>query len=447
MRMKLITLAIVNSIFLLPFTIQAREWSLTECIQYALKNNITLQKSKLVQQSAQEDFYQSQSALLPSISASTTHGITYTPFQETGTTTVANGYVQSSVNKLSYNGTYGVTADWTLWNGNRNKNQIKLSSNLVKQAEANVEISAYSIQEQIAQLYVQILYSQEAIAVNKQSLLTSKKNEERGKEMYEVGKMSKADLAQLTAQRATDEYNVIASESTLKDYKRQLKQILELTDNETFEVTGFQATHEQALQEIPSVNSVYMAALETRPEIKYAKLIIEGSDLSIKMAKAQNLPTIGLTGSVATNTSSLSNNAWGTQLKTNFYTAAGVTLSIPLLDNRVRKTAIHKALIDKHGYQLDLRNKQTLLYSNIENYWLQATNNQNKYKAALISVKSETESYELLSEQFRLGLKNIVELMTGKTNLVTAQQNELQSKYLTILNISLLKFYETGELK
>lgn len=96
---------------------------------------------------------------------------------------------------------------------------------------------------------------------------------------------------------------------------------------------------------------------------------------------------------------------------------------------------------------LDLRDKQTTLYSNIENYWLEATTNQNKFKAAQTSVKSQQESFDLLSEQFRLGLKNIIELMTGKTNLITAQQNELQSKYLTILNIDLLNFYKTGELK
>ena len=64
-----------------------------------------------------------------------------------------------------------------------------------------------------------------------------------------------------------------------------------------------------------------------------------------------------------------------------------------------------------------------------------------------MSTQSAKDSYELLSEQFRLGLKNIVELMTGKNNLLTAQQNELQSKYLTILNLNMLSFYKTGELK
>ena len=83
----------------------------------------------------------------------------------------------------------------------------------------------------------------------------------------------------------------------------------------------------------------------------------------------------------------------------------------------------------------------------MENYWLQAVTNQNKFKAAQVSTQSAQVSYDLLSEQFRLGLKNIVELMTGKDNLLKAQQNELQSKYLAILNLNMLNFYKTGELK
>jgi outer membrane protein len=96
---------------------------------------------------------------------------------------------------------------------------------------------------------------------------------------------------------------------------------------------------------------------------------------------------------------------------------------------------------------LDMKDKQTTLYSTVENYWLQAVTNQNKFKAAQVSTQSALVSYDLLSEQFRLGLKNIVELMTGKDNLLKAQQNELQSKYLAILNLNMLNFYKTGELK
>jgi len=94
-----------------------------------------------------------------------------------------------------------------------------------------------------------------------------------------------------------------------------------------------------------------------------------------------------------------------------------------------------------------LRDQQTNLYSTIENYWLQAVNNQAQYKSAKVSTQSAQTSYDLLSEQFRQNLKNTIELMNGKDALMKAQQAELQAKYLTILNINMLNFYDSGMLK
>lgn len=425
----------------------ARQWTLKDCIDYALANNISLRKTKLQEYSALEDVKQSQSALLPSLSFSTSQNGTYRPWPEAGKATVDNGYVQSSIDKIYYSGSYSVNGNWTVWNGGRNTNTVKLNKLAAEQARLDSAETANSIQEQIAQLYVQILYSNDAINVCKESLETSKINENRGKDMFEVGKISKADLAQLTAQRAQDEFNVIEAESNMRNYKRQLKQLLQITDDEEFDTAIPQTTDEMALCEIPALNEVYAATLNIRPEIKNAKLGIESSDLSIKIAKAQKLPTIDLNAGVSTNTTTMSDNKWGQQLKNNVNVGAGFTVSIPLFDNRSSKTAVNKAKIQRENYILELRDKQTTLYSTVENYWLQAVINQNKFKAAKVSTESAKASYELLSEQFALGLKNIVELMTGKNNLLTAQQNELQSKYLAILNIDMLKFYETGNLK
>lgn len=425
----------------------ARQWTLKDCIDYALANNISLRKTKLQEYSALEDVKQSQSALLPSLSFSTSQNGTYRPWPEAGKATVDNGYVQSSIDKIYYSGSYSVNGNWTVWNGGRNTNTVQLNKLAAEQARLDSAETANSIQEQIAQLYVQILYSNDAINVCKESLETSKINENRGKDMFEVGKISKADLAQLTAQRAQDEFNVIEAESNMRNYKRQLKQLLQITDDEEFDIAIPQTTDEMALCEIPALNEVYASTLNIRPEIKNAKLGIESSDLSIKIAKAQKLPTIDLNAGVSTNTTTMSDNKWGQQLKNNVNVGAGFTVSIPLFDNRSSKTAVNKAKIQRENYILELRDKQTTLYSTVENYWLQAVINQNKFKAAKVSTESAKASYELLSEQFALGLKNIVELMTGKNNLLTAQQNELQSKYLAILNIDMLKFYETGNLK
>lgn len=305
-------------LMLLPVTVEAREWTLHDCISYALQNNISLQKSRIQHLSAMEDVKQSKAQLLPSLSASTSQNVSYNPWPESGAYMIAGDKVQSNVDKFYYNGSYSVMGNWTVWNGNRNHNQVKLNKVTADQAALDSATTANSIQEQITQLFVQILYSKEAVEVNKATLETSKKNEERGKEFVKVGSMSKADLAQLTAQRAQDEYSVVQAESNLRDYKRQLKQLLQITDQDDFDVVADAPADETALQAIPGVTSVYEAALGIRPEIKNAKLGIESSDLQIKIAKAQWMPTVGVNASVSTNTTSMNDNNWGTQLKNNF---------------------------------------------------------------------------------------------------------------------------------
>ena len=447
--MKKIGMTCLAGLFLLSMSTEcmAKQWSLKDCIDYALANNIQLQKAKLQEYSALEDVKQSQSALLPSLSLSTSQNVSYNPWPERGSAMIAGNKVQSDVKKVYYNGSYSLSGNWTVWDASKRQNTVKLNKLAAQQANLDSATTANSVLEQIAQLYVQILYSNEAISVSKESLKTSQTNEERGKTMLSVGKMSKADLAQLTAQRAQDEYNIVEAESNLRNYKRQLKQLLQIADDEEFDVAIPATTDDMALANVPALNDVYTSSLEQRPEIKNAKLGIESSDLSVKIAKAGKMPTIGLNAGLSTNTTSMSSNAWGTQLKNNLILGGGVTVSIPLFDNRQTKTAVNKAMIQKQNYLLDLQDKQTTLYSTIENYWLQAVTNQNKFKAAHVSTESAQASYDLLSEQFKQGLKNIVELMTGKTNLLQAQQNELQSKYLAILNLNMLEFYKTGEIK
>ena len=419
-----------------------QKWTLRDCIDYAMQNNITLKQSQLNKQTTTETLKQSQAALLPSLSGSTNQSFGYKPWLNTSISTVTNGTVNTSMRKTYYNGTYGINASWTVWNGNQNHNQVKANKLSEQQAELTVEQTANTIQEKIAQLYVQILYQTEAIDVCKQSLETSKKNEERGREMVEVGKMSKADLAQLSAQRAADEYDLVLAESNLANYKLQLKQQLEITGDQSFDIDVTAANDQQALTTIPAMTDVYEQALLLRPEIKYTELALKASEVQLKIAKAGHLPTVSLTGGLGTSTSSNNSKEWGQQIQTNFDASAGIGVSIPIFDQRKAKTAVNKANIQRELALLDQQDKQKKLYATIEGFWLDAQTNQQKFRAASATVESEQQSYDLLQEQFNLGLKNIVELMTGKTSLLKAQQNKLQSKYLTILNQQLLRFYQ-----
>ena len=407
-----------------------KKWTLKECIDYAIENNVTLKQVKLKVKSAQEDVKQSRAALLPTVTASTNQGVGYSPFDESG------------ADKTYYSGSYNVNAQWTVWNGGQNTNALKINKLTAEQSELSVDETSNDIQETVTKLFVQILYMTEAIEVNRQSLETSKKNEERGRTMVEVGKMSKADLAQLTAQRVASEYAIVESETQLSKYKQQLKNELELLDQREFDIAIPTTSDQQALVDIPAMLSVYQVALMQRPEVKNAQLGVESSKLQLKSARAGHLPTVTMSGSASTSTSSMSDVTWGQQMKRGLGLSGSVIVSVPIIDGRKAKTSIRKAKIAEEQAVLSFQNEEDNLYYTIEGLWLDAVNNQQKFISASASVDSEQASYDLLQEQFNLGLKNIVELLSGKDKLLTALQNKLQSKYMTILNIQLLKFYE-----
>ena len=450
--MKKSVLIVIGGMLLTAMTATAQQedtrcWSLRQCIDYALENNITLQQAKLKRQSATEDLKGAKGAQLPTLSASTNQSVGFRPWTESGVATVTNGQVNTEVKKTYYNGSYAMNAQWTVWNGNKKTNTVKQNRLAESEAELAEQETANSIQESITQLFTQILYQDEKVKVCQQTLETARKNEDRGREMVEVGKMSKADLAQLTAQRATDEYNVVEAQGQLASYKLQLKQLLELTDDQPFDIAIPEISDDEVLAEVPALNSVYEQALLSRPEIEASQLAIKRSDVSLAIAKAGWMPTLSMTGGIGTSSNSLNSNSWGKQIKTSFDATAGLSLSIPIYDGRQTKTQVNKAKIQQLSARLSLLDEQKTLYSDIQRFWLNAQTNQQKYQAAKASVASEQESFDLLQEQFRLGLKNIVELMTGKDKLLSAQQSMLQSKYTALYNEQMLRFYQGQEIK
>ena len=303
------------------------------------------------------------------------------------------------------------------------------------------EKTANSIQEQIVQYFVQILYQTEALRVNKETLAASKMQRDRAKVMVDVGSLARVDLMQLEAQVSQDEYDIVNTQTGLDNYKLQLKQVLELVGTEQFDISIPTLSDANVLSPLPSKTEVYAAAVGTRPEIQSELLNIEAADLDIDIARRGYYPSVSLTAGIGTSNTSGVNTALGTQWKNNLSNSIGLTLSVPIFDNRQNKTNVAKARLSKTACELNLQNTQKELYSQIETYWLNAYNAQQKYRSAQTNVTSMQASYELVSEQFRLGLKNIVELTTGKNNLLQAQQQLLQSKYTALLNLAMLRFY------
>lgn len=423
-----------------------KQWTLEDCINYALEKNIQLQQNKISLQESEEDVKEAKAALFPSLSFSTGHNVVNRPYQE-NSSTVSGTEIISSDSKTTYGGNYGLNAQWTLWNGNQRLNNIKQQKTNREIAQLTVAETENMLKEQIAQLFIQILYADESIAINKGTVEVSRATYERAQELFKEGSISKADLAQLEAQLSNDEYQLVTSESTLRNYKLQLKQLLELDNTKEMSLVLPHISDEHVMELLPSQTDVYQTALATRPEIKSSKLDIDNAKLAISSAKAGYMPTISLSASTSSTTNSSSSNNWTQQMKYGWNNMIGLSLSLPIFDQRQTKTSIRKARLQYDTTQLNLINAQKELYSTIESLYLDALNAQQQYVAAETKLKSSQTSFDMVSEQFNLGMKNTVELLTEKNNLLSAQQQRIQAKYMAILNRTLLNFYAGQEIE
>ena len=416
-------------------------WDLETCIDYALRHNITIRRNRINAESSAEDVRTAKAEWFPALSGSISQRIVNRPNMNNGTI-ISGDNISTSQSATSYNGSYGIDANWTLYNGGSRVNGIRQQQLNERIARLAVSESENSIQESIMQVYMQILYAAEAVKVNEGTLDVSQATCERGRQLLEAGSLSRADLAQLEAQVAQDNYQLVTAQATLQDYRLQLKQLLELDGAYEMELDLPELDATDVLSPLPERDDVYRTALALRPEIESGKLNIEAADLGIKVARAGYIPSISLTAGIGSSNANGNDFTFSEQIKQNWNNSLGVTLSIPLFDRRQTKSAVNKAKLQKQTSQLDLMDQQKELYRTIESYWLDASSAQQQYAAATRQVESAQASYDLVSEQFNAGMKNTVDLLTEKNNLLNAQQAQLQAKYMALLNAGLLRFYQ-----
>ncbi len=408
--------------------------SFKECIALALSNNVSVNKAKVNGQIAETAIKGSKAAFLPSLSASVAQNAAYSPFLTTDGTT--------SADKLTQSGSYGVSADLIVWQGGKLRNTLKAAQLDKERADLTITEAENELKEKIATLYIQTLYTQEALTVNETLLKDDEQLYLRSLEMLRNGQMSRSEVAQLKAQWENGKYDVVNTRTTIDNYLQQLKALLLLEHGTTLQIIPLSYEDEKLLEAIPGKEAVFAAAMQYRPEVKNAVLAGQQAALNTKIAKAGLKPTVSLTAELSDGHSTAYSRNFFNQLKSNLNTTVGLKVSIPISDRRVTKTNVETAQYNELITSLEAKDIEYTLYNTVENFWLDAINNRQKYLASKSSAESAEESYRLLEEKFKLGLNNIADLATGRITLLNAKQAMLQSKYLSLLNIALLKFYQ-----
>ena len=407
----------------------SKTWTLQECLDYAYQNNIQVRQSRNNQLSGIEDTKQAKAALFPSLVASTTQSYTNYPSSEV-------------TDNNSYTGTYGITAGMTIFEGGKLRTEVKRQKVQNQMDALSVEESVNDIRIAIVQAYMQCLYAADAVRINRSTAEASKAQRDRAEEMLRAGSISRVDFAQLQSQYSSDEYQVVVASSTLDNYKLQLKQLLELDIMEEMNPAVPGVKEENVLKALPSKDEVYATALKVMPQIRRGELGIEAAKLEEKSARAGFFPSISLSASVGTGHMSNNDFESGSQIWNRFNENVGLTLNIPIFSNRKNRTAVNKAKIALNDSYLEWTSLQKELLRNVESAYLDAVSAQAQYLSAREKEKYARESYELTSEQFRVGVKNTVELITAQNEYSAVQQQVLQDKYLTLLSIELLNIYQ-----
>ncbi len=410
-----------------------RQWDLQACIDYALANNIQVKTAEVNKNIAEVETKQTRAAFFPTVSASVGQNFGNYPFASSA----------AGTSSASGTGNYGINASWQIFDGG-------VRSANVKQADINDEIARLSIEESknniklaIIQNYLQILYAGEAVKTFENALQLSAVQLESNRVKLSVGAVAKSDVSQWESQHASDNYQLTNARITLDNYKLKLKQLLELDALQTMDIAPDTPSDEEVLALLPDRNDIFSTAVKIMPQVKSGRLNTEYSQLSISKAKAGYLPKISLQAASATgNVYNNSNYSFGTQLKNNWNNTIGISVNIPIYSNREVKSAVEKARMSVETSKLNEISIYKELFANIETAYLNALNSQAQYLAAEEKVRSSQESYDVMDEQFRLGLKNTIELLTEKNTLISAQQELLQAKYTALMNRKILDYYQ-----
>lgn len=404
-------------------------WTLQECLHYALENNIQLRQSRNDYLSGVEDTKEAKAALLPSLSASTTQGYTNYPSS-------------NAVDKNSYTGTYGLNAGMTLYGGGKLRTTVK-QQNVQNRIDAlSVAEAENDIRIALVQAYMQALYAAEAVEVAAGTAEVSQAQRDRAEQMWQAGSISKVDFAQLESQYASDAYQVVVARTSLDNYKLQLKQLLELDITEEMNLAAPAIQESEVLSTLPAKAEIYATAMDAMPEIKRGELAVESAELGIKQARAGFFPTVSLSAGIGTGHMSGGSFESGSQVWNRFNENVGLTLSVPIFSNRKNRTAVNKARLTVANSELSWQDLQKTLLREVESAYLDAVSAQSQYLAAAEKQRYAQQSFDLTGEQFNVGMKNTVELITAQNELSSARQEVLQAKYIALMNIELLNIYQ-----
>jgi outer membrane protein len=432
MKRKLLNIIVAFTVLLSGAS--AQDWTLEQCLEYAKENSISVLQAIHQLETAEQNVIAAKGAFAPNLSASTGQNIGYSGML----TDNGQGY---------YSANYGINMGMTLYNGGKLSYNKKQSDILVEARNAGILSTQKEIEISILKAYLQVLSAHENVKIAESMLDLSQQELDRSHILFEAGKITKADLAQVKAQYSQNSYNLTSGKNNLRSRIMELKQLLELDITTSFNVAIPEISDQEVLQALPEMLDIYNQAMLTMPQIKEAQLNIQASEYNLKNAKAGYIPSVSLSAGLSGSYNTSKGTNLGQQFTNSLAPSAGISISIPIYDQSKTKTSVAKAKIEHQQTELSYQQTEKQIAKYVESLYIDAQSAQSNYLAAIDKLASIQESYNLLAEQFNVGMKNTVELLSGQNDLLAAQLQLAQSRYQAVISIQLLNILQDKEIK
>lgn len=435
---KLIIIAIL--LFGIFVNAQEKKWTLLECVNYALENNISIEQSQLDVTLADIDKKQAIFNFLPNLNASGSYGINTGANINPATNQFENNTFRSA--SASANSGINIFSGLSNWKTlQRAKlNQIASQYRLDKMKD---DISLF-----VANSFLQILFNREQLKVLQAQNEVTKENIANTQELVDAGVLPQGDLLELKATDATQAQQIIAAENALFIAKLGLAQTLQLEDYETFDVVDqdYALFGEDILNK--GASEIVEKAKEEVNDIKIAQANFDLSEKDLELSRTNYYPT--LSGFVGYNTrwaSTQINPFTGEdipfidQLYLFDGTSVGLQLNVPIFNRLSTRNNVQRSKVAVERSKLLLEQAELDLESTVYQAYNDAKNSKKSYEAALQTEEARKLAFEYAKERYDVGLSNAFDFNQSRTAYENAQSDVIRTKYDYIFRLKILEFY------
>lgn len=420
-----------------------KAWSLEECINYALENNLQIKRQELNVQYNKNNHNQSYFNTLPTLNSQINYG------KSDGKTLDYSNEIPRYINEIYWSGTVGLSSNVTLFGGFQIINNIMKTKYDFLKSKSDLDKSKNDIALQLALSYLQVLFSKELVDVAKNKLDVTSLQAERTRKMMEVGNVAQGEYLQIKAQESNDKTSLINAQNNMEIAYLDLTQLLDLDSTGGFDVVVPGSIEVELLAPLTSIQEIYAIALETMPQIKSAQFALKSSEKQLSMAWGQVSPSIYMSGNLSSRYSQVANYPldpeadypFKDQINDYFYKNLNFGISIPIFNNLQVKNSISNSKLQVNDYKLQLDLAKMALYKEVQQAHADATAAREKYYSSVEAVRFNQEAFKYTSQKFEVGLVNSVDYNISQNNLISAESNMLQAKYEYIFKLKILDLY------